>query len=202
MGRRQGSVRILRADRSDSSNDKTLVHRSRLLEFREEGGRMIKEQAVQKGLGELFEEVLVPTEEVIEVRRGRKIKSERRFFPGYVLVKMELTDEAFHLIKNTPKVTGFLGSTTSRCRSPTPKPTASSTRWPKASSVRSPPITLRNRRAGARGRWSVRFLQRPGGGSGRRPRRGSRWRCRSSAGQRRSNSNTAGRKDPLSSSSR
>ncbi len=70
----------------------------------------IKEQAAQKGLADQFEQVLVPTEEVIEVRRGRKIKSERRFFPGYVLVKMDLTDQAFHLIKNTPKVTGFLGS--------------------------------------------------------------------------------------------
>jgi transcription termination/antitermination protein NusG len=70
----------------------------------------IKEQAAQKGLSDQFEQVLVPTEEVIEVRRGRKIKSERRFFPGYVLVKMDLTDQAFHLIKNTPKVTGFLGS--------------------------------------------------------------------------------------------
>ena len=70
----------------------------------------IKEQATQKGLGELFEQVLVPTEEVVEMRRGRKIKSQRRFFPGYVLVKMEMTDQAYHLIKNTPKVTGFLGS--------------------------------------------------------------------------------------------
>lgn len=70
----------------------------------------IKEQAAQKGLGELFEQVLVPTEEIIEMRRGRKIKSQRRFFPGYVLVKMEMTDQAYHLIKNTPKVTGFLGS--------------------------------------------------------------------------------------------
>jgi transcriptional antiterminator NusG len=70
----------------------------------------IKEQSVAKGLGDLFEAVLVPTEEVIEIRRGRKFKSERRFFPGYVLVKMELTDQAYHLIKNTPKVTGFLGS--------------------------------------------------------------------------------------------
>ena len=70
----------------------------------------IKEQAAQKGLGELFEQVLVPTEEIVEMRRGRKIKSQRRFFPGYVLVKMEMTDQAYHLIKNTPKVTGFLGS--------------------------------------------------------------------------------------------
>ncbi len=70
----------------------------------------IKEQAAQKGMSDLFEQVLVPTEEVVEVRRGRKIKSERRFFPGYVLVKMDMTDQAFHLIKNTPKVTGFLGS--------------------------------------------------------------------------------------------
>ncbi len=69
----------------------------------------IKEQSAQKKLTDLFEQVLVPTEEVVEIRRGRRIKSERRFFPGYVLVKVELTDEAFHLIKNTPKVTGFLG---------------------------------------------------------------------------------------------
>ncbi len=78
--------------------------------FEKKVAESIKEQAAQKGLGELFEEVLVPTEEVVEVRRGRKIKSERRFFPGYVLVKVDLTDQAYHLIKNTPKVTGFLGS--------------------------------------------------------------------------------------------
>jgi len=70
----------------------------------------IREQAVTKGMQDLFEQVLVPTEEVVESRRGRKITSERRFFPGYVLVKMEMTDQAYHLIKNTPKVTGFLGS--------------------------------------------------------------------------------------------
>jgi transcription termination/antitermination protein NusG len=70
----------------------------------------IKEQVAQKKLDGLFEQVIVPTEEVVEIRRGRRIKTERRFFPGYVLVKVELTDEAFHLIKNTPKVTGFLGS--------------------------------------------------------------------------------------------
>jgi len=78
--------------------------------FEKKVAESIKEQAAQKGLADLFEQVLVPTEEVVEIRRGRKIKSERRFFPGYVLVKMELTDQGFHLIKNTPKVTGFLGS--------------------------------------------------------------------------------------------
>jgi transcriptional antiterminator NusG len=78
--------------------------------FEKKVAESIKEQAAQKGLSEYFEQVLVPTEEIIEIRRGRKVKSERRFFPGYVLVKMELTDQAFHLIKNTPKVTGFLGS--------------------------------------------------------------------------------------------
>ena len=70
----------------------------------------IKEQAAAQGLDDLFEEVLVPTEEVVEIRRGRKVTSERRFFPGYVLVKMDMTDAAYHLIKNTPKVTGFLGT--------------------------------------------------------------------------------------------
>jgi len=70
----------------------------------------IKDQAKQRGLEDHFEQVLVPTEKVTEVRRGRKVDSERKFFPGYVLVKMDLTDEVFHLIKNTPKVTGFLGA--------------------------------------------------------------------------------------------
>ncbi len=70
----------------------------------------ILDQAKAQGLDDLFSEVLVPTEDVIEIRRGRKVNAERKFFPGYVLVKMELTDEAYHLIKNTPKVTGFLGS--------------------------------------------------------------------------------------------
>ena len=70
----------------------------------------IREKAIQTGLEELFEEILVPTEKVVEVRRGRKVDAERKFFPGYVLAKMEMTDEAYHLIKNTPKVTGFLGS--------------------------------------------------------------------------------------------
>ena len=70
----------------------------------------IREQAEQKGLEEAFEEVLVPKEEVVELRRGRKVPTERKFFPGYVLVKMDMTDETYHLVKNTAKVTGFLGA--------------------------------------------------------------------------------------------
>ncbi|GGB59836.1 transcription termination/antitermination protein NusG [Roseibium aquae] len=70
----------------------------------------IREKAEQKGLSDLFEEILVPMEKVTEVRRGRKVDAERKFFPGYVLVKMDMTNEAFHLIKETPKVTGFLGA--------------------------------------------------------------------------------------------
>ena len=77
--------------------------------FEKKVGTAIREQAEQKGLGERFEEILVPTEEVVEVKRGAKVNSERKFFPGYVLIKMDLDDETWHLVKNTAKVTGFLG---------------------------------------------------------------------------------------------
>ncbi len=69
----------------------------------------IREQIVQKSLEEQITEVLVPTEEVVEVRRGKKVNSERRFMPGYVLLRMELTDEAYHLVNSTNRVLGFLG---------------------------------------------------------------------------------------------
>ena len=78
--------------------------------FENKVAESIRERAAQNGLTDQFEQILVPTEKVVEVRRGRKVDTERKFFPGYVLVKAELTDQVFHLIKNTPKVTGFLGS--------------------------------------------------------------------------------------------
>src|SRR3979411_949681 len=78
--------------------------------FENKVAESIREQAKQRGLSELFEEILVPKEKVTEVRRGRKIDTERKFFPGYVLAKMELTDEAYHMTKTTPTVSGFLGT--------------------------------------------------------------------------------------------
>jgi len=77
--------------------------------FEKKVAAAIREQAEQKGLSEKFEEILVPTEEVVEVKRGAKVSSERKIFPGYVLIKMDLDDETWHLVKNTAKVTGFLG---------------------------------------------------------------------------------------------
>jgi transcriptional antiterminator NusG len=76
--------------------------------FERKVAQSVREQAQQAGMTEI-EEVLVPTEAVVAVRRGSKVNAERKFFPGYVLVKMDMTDESWHLVKNTPKVTGFLG---------------------------------------------------------------------------------------------
>ena len=78
--------------------------------FEKKVAALIREQAEQKGLSDMFEEILVPTEEVVEIKRGAKVSAERKFFPGYVLIKMDMSDETWHLVKNTAKVTGFLGS--------------------------------------------------------------------------------------------
>jgi len=77
--------------------------------FEKKVAAAIKETAEKRGLGELIEEVLVPTEEVIEVKRGQKVNTEQKFFPGYMLIKADMNDDVWHMVKNTPKVTGFLG---------------------------------------------------------------------------------------------
>lgn len=92
--------------------------------FEKKVASSIREQAAQRGLEEKFDEILVPTENVTEVRKGRKVNAERKFFPGYVLVKCDLSDDVYHLIKNTPKVTGFLGAD----KKPVPIPDAEAER--------------------------------------------------------------------------
>ncbi len=82
--------------------------------FENQVARMLKERISRSGLDEQFGDVLVPTEEVVEMKDGRKRRSDRKFFPGYVLVQMNLTDDSWHLVKNTPKVMGFIGGTSDR----------------------------------------------------------------------------------------
>lgn len=81
--------------------------------------RALLERVERMGMKDRFGEILVPTEEVVEVKAGQKSVTERRFFPGYVLVEMEMTDETWHLVRNTPKITGFIGGKSNR---PTPIP--------------------------------------------------------------------------------
>lgn len=78
--------------------------------FEKKVSDQIREQALKKGCADQIELILVPTEEVVEVKKGAKVTSERQFFPGYVLIKMILSDEVWHLVRNTPKVSGFLGA--------------------------------------------------------------------------------------------
>ena len=77
--------------------------------FEKKVAQSIEEQSRQLGMDDMIEQVMVPTEEIVEMRRGAKVNSERKFFPGYVLIRMVLTDETWHLVKHTPKVTDFLG---------------------------------------------------------------------------------------------
>jgi transcriptional antiterminator NusG len=82
--------------------------------FEKKAKQAILEKAEKLGLTEMFDDILVPTEEVVELRRGAKVSAERKFFPGYVLIKMEMTDQTWHLVRDTPKVTGFLGGSGTR----------------------------------------------------------------------------------------
>ena len=74
----------------------------------------LKERIAREGLEELFGQILVPVEEVVGIKNGRKTVSERKFFPGYVLIEMEMTDESWHLVKSTPRVNGFVGGTANK----------------------------------------------------------------------------------------
>jgi transcriptional antiterminator NusG len=86
-------------------------------QFEKSVSRALAERILRDGMQEKFGQILVPVEVVEELKMGQKVTSERKFFPGYVLVEMEMTDESWHLVKNTPKVTGFLGGSAMR---PTP----------------------------------------------------------------------------------
>src|SRR5512135_1363035 len=79
-------------------------------QFEKSVQRALVERIARAGMQDLFGQILVPVEEVVELKSGQKSISERKFFPGYVLVHMEMTDESWHLVKDTPKVTGFIGS--------------------------------------------------------------------------------------------
>ncbi|WP_165010999.1 transcription termination/antitermination protein NusG [Neisseria yangbaofengii] len=76
--------------------------------------KTLKERIVREGMEEYFGQVLVPVEEVVDIKNGRRTISERKFYPGYVLVEMEMTDESWHLVKSTPRVSGFIGGTANR----------------------------------------------------------------------------------------
>lgn len=80
-----------------------------LSNFEKKVAESIRHQVAQEGLEDQIAEVLVPTEEVVEMRRNKKVTTERRFMPGYVLIRMDMTDKAYHLVNNTNRVTGFLG---------------------------------------------------------------------------------------------
>ena len=86
-------------------------------QFEKSVSRALAERIQREGMQDKFGQILVPVEEVVELKSGQKVTSERKFFPGYVLVEMEMTDESWHLVKSTPKVTGFLGGSAMR---PTP----------------------------------------------------------------------------------
>jgi len=99
------------------SDGQALVCGAYVLSVRKSVQRALHEKIAREGMEDLFGQILVPVEEVVELKSGQKSISERKFFPGYVLVEMEMTDESWHLVKDTPKVTGFLGGSAMK---PTP----------------------------------------------------------------------------------
>ncbi len=82
--------------------------------FENQVKRSLEERIARAGLTDMFGQILVPTEEVVEMREGQKRKSDRKFFPGYVLVQMDMNDETWHLVKDVPRVMGFIGGTSDR----------------------------------------------------------------------------------------
>lgn len=76
--------------------------------------KTLKERIARENMGDYFGQILVPVEEVVDIKNGRKTISERKFFPGYVLIEMEMTDDSWHLVKSTPRVSGFIGGTANR----------------------------------------------------------------------------------------
>ena len=136
--------------------------------FEKKVAQSIEEQSRQAGLENNIDQVLVPTEEVVEMRRGSRVNAERKFFPGYVLVKMDMTDETWHLVKNTPKVTGFLGG------GGRPQPISDKEAERIMHQVQEgierpkPSITFEVGEQGAGQRRALHLVQRPGGRRGRR----------------------------------
>lgn len=102
---------------SDSENKKRWYVVHAYSGFERKVKQSLEERIALSGMSDLFGEVLVPTEEVVEMKAGQKRKSERKFFPGYVLVNMVMNDDSWHLVKDTPRVMGFIGS---KADSPTP----------------------------------------------------------------------------------
>lgn len=112
-GHNSEMLRDAPADRPEDEDDRVMAKRwysvSVLSNFEKKVAETIRASVAEHGLEDQIDEVLVPTEEVIEVRRGKKVSTERRFMPGYVLVHMEMSDQGYHLINTINRVTGFLG---------------------------------------------------------------------------------------------
>ena len=178
-----GAGASLGHDPERSVREHAPVYRSRLFQFREEGCRTpFASRRASAGLAEKFEEILVPTEQVVEIAAGARSTRSGSSSPATSLVKCDLTDEVYHLIKNTPKVTGFLGAELGvPMPIPTQRPTGSGRVADGVDNSRKRRSGSRSAKTSGRGR-AVRIVQRDCRGSRRIPARGSRSPCRSLAG--------------------